>query len=147
MAAGAFTFYDCFSEAIGDGTIDLDTDTLKVALHTSSYSPNVASNTTQSGLGNEVANGNGYTTGGVSLAGVTWSQSGGTATLNANDVVWTASGGSITARYAVVYSDSASGNDLIGYFLLDNSPADVTATDGNTLTIEWNASGIIQLSA
>ncbi len=147
MAAGAFTFYDCFSEAIGDGTIDLDTDTLKVALHTSSYSPTVASDTTQAGLGNEVANGNGYTTGGESLAGVTWSQSSGVATLDANDIEWTASGGSITARYAVVYSDTASGSDLIGYFLLDDTPTDVTATDGNTLTIKWNASGIFTLTA
>lgn len=147
MAAGSFTFYDSFSEAIGDGTIDLDTDTLKVALFTSTYSPSASGDTAYSGLSNEVANGSGYTTGGATLGSVTWSQSGGVATLDAADSQWTASGGSITARYAVVYSSTASGNDLIGYFLLDNSPADVTATDGNTLTIQWNGSGIITLTA
>lgn len=146
MATGPFNFYDSFYEAIGDGTLDLDTDTLKLALFTSSYSPSASGDTAYSGLSGEHANGNGYTTGGQALSSVTWSQSAGTATLDAADVVWTASGGSITARYAVLYSDTASGNDLIGYFLLDDTPDDVTATDGNTLTVQWNASGILTLS-
>jgi len=149
MAAGPFTFYDCFSEAIGDGTIDLDTDTLKVALHTSAYTPNVATDVAQASLGNEVSStSTGYTTGGATLGNITWSQTGGVATLdNTADTVWTAQTNGITARYAVIYSETATGNDLIGYFLLDNTPADVTATDGNTLTIEWNASGILTLTA
>lgn len=147
MAAGAFTFYDSFSEALGDGTIDLDTQTLRLALFTSSYTPNVATQATYAGITNEVANGNGYTTTGEALTSVTWGQTGGVATLDAADVTWTASGGSIVARYAVLYSAGATGNDLIGYFLLDSTPADVTATDGNTLTVQWNASGILTLTA
>lgn len=149
MAAGAFTFYDIFSESIGDGTIDLDTDVLKVALHTSAYTPNVATDVTQSALGNEhSATSTGYTTGGATLANITWSQTGGVATLdNTVDTVWTAQTNGITARYAVIYSSTAGSNNLIGYFLLDGTPADVSATDGNTLTIEWNASGILTLTA
>jgi len=58
--------------------------------------------------------------------------------------VWTASGGSITARYAVIYNSTTGG--LIGYSLLDNSPADVTATTGNTFTVSPNASGIFDLT-
>jgi hypothetical protein len=92
-------------------------------------------------LTNEVANGNGYTTGGqeitISLSGTT------TVTVDGTDEVWTASGGSITARFAVIYE--VSGNVLC-YCLLDDTPADVTATDGNTLTVAINASGIFTLA-
>lgn len=144
MAAGTLTFYDSFVEALGDGTIDLDTDTINVALFTSSYTPNVATDTAYSGLSGEVANGAGYTTAGAALASVTWAQSGGTATFDAADTAWTASG-TLTARYAVLYSVTATGNDLIGYVLLDTTPADVSATDAD-LTIQWNASGIFTLS-
>lgn len=61
----------------------------------------------------------------------------------ASSLVWTASGGSITARFGVLYE--VSGN-VLAYFLLDSTPADVTATDGNTLTITPNASGIFTLA-
>jgi hypothetical protein len=146
MAADALVFYNSFTEALGDNTIDLDNDTFNVALFTSSYTPNVATQSQYSALTNEVANGNGYTTGGAALTTVTWSQTGGTATFDAADTEWTASGGPITARYAVVYSVTATGNDLVGYVLLDNTPADVTVTDTNTLTIQWHANGIFTLA-
>jgi hypothetical protein len=138
---GTMVFYDSFIEALGDGTIDLDTDTFKVALFTSTHTPSVA-NTVYSGLTNEVANANGYTTAGEALTSVTWAQTGGAATFDAADTFWTASGGSIVARYYVLYSVTATGNDLVCYGLIDNSPADVTTTTGNTLTLTWNASGI-----
>jgi hypothetical protein len=35
---------------------------------------------------------------------------------------------------------------LIASILLDTTPADVTATAGNTLTLQWNASGIFTLA-
>ena len=47
-------------------------------------------------------------------------------------VSWTASGGSIVARFAVLYEVSG---DVLAYCLLDSTPADVTTTAGNTLTI------------
>ena len=146
MAAGTLTFYDSFVEALGDGTIDLDTHTFKVALFTSSYSPSAAS-TTFSALTNEVSAGAGYSAGGATLGSVTWAQTSGTAKFDAADTVWTASGGDITARYAVLYDSSVGGaGDLIGYILLDTAPADVTATDGNTLTIQWSGSGIFTVA-
>lgn len=146
MAAGPFVFYEGFAQRVADGTIDIDTDILKVALFTSTYTPNAATDVTFSELTNEVADGSGYTAGGDTLASVTWTETGGVATLDAADTVWTATGGSIVAHYAVVYSSTPATNNLIGYFLLDATPADVTVTDTNTLTLEWAASGIITLT-
>lgn len=147
--AASITLYQSVSEYIADGTIDLDTDTFKVTLHTSSYTPNAASHTVYADLTNELSTANGYTNGGATLGSVTWNRSGGTATLDAADTQWTASGAGITARYAVIRKDgtaNAIASPLIGYILLDTTPADVSVTAGNTLTLQWNASGILTLA-
>ena len=125
-----------------NGTFDFDTDTFKVALFLS-ISDIGAASTTYAGVTNEHANANGYTTGGISLGPLTLA---GTTTVTVDDpsdMVWTASGGSITARFAVLYELAG---DVVAYCLLDSTPADVTATNGNTLTIALNASGIFTLA-
>jgi hypothetical protein len=146
MPAGKWKLYNSAKQNIGDGTTDLNSHSFKIALFTSASDANTLTETVYSGLTNEVAGANGYTTGGQTLAGVTWSQTGGVATFDATDVTWTASGGSITARFAVIYDDTAATKPLVCVCLLDTAPADVTATAGNTLTIQFNASGIFTLS-
>lgn len=135
MAAGTFTLYNSVAELIADGTIDLDSHTFKLVLLTSSYTPSLAHDEYADISGSEVANANGYTTGGATLASVTWGQTSGVATFDSDNVVWTATGGSITARYAALYDDTSTNDKLIGYVLLDTAPADLTATAGNTLTV------------
>lgn len=140
MAAGNWTFTNSARTKMLDGTFDFDTNTFKIALFQSTSNIGAGS-TSYAGVTNEVANGNGYTTGGqtlsISLSGTT------TVTVDATDVTWTASGGSITGRFAVIYED---GGDVVCYCLLDSTPADVTVTAGNDLTIQFNASGIFQLA-
>jgi len=140
MAAGTWTFTNGGRTSILDGTLRTG-DTYKMALFLSSSNIGAAS-TTYAGLTNEVANAFGYTTGGI---GITFNVSG-TTTVTvdiATDPVWTAAGGSITARFAVIYE--VAGNVLC-YALLDSTPADVTATDGNTLTVAANAAGVFTLA-
>jgi len=142
MAASAWTFTNAGRTNLLNGTFDLDTDTFFMALFLSTSNIGAAS-TTYAGLTNEHANANGYTTGGVSMGALTLS---GTTTVTVDDpadVVWTASGGSITARFAVIYE---SGGHVLCYCLLDSTPADVTATTGNTLTVSLHSSGIFTLS-
>lgn len=142
MAAGAWTFTNGSRTDLLNGTFDLDTNTFFMALFLSTSNIGAAS-TTYAGLTNEHALANGYTTGGVSMGALTLA---GTTTVTVDDpadVVWTASGGSIVARYAVIYK--LAGNVLC-YCLLDATPADVTATAGNTLTVALNASGIFTLA-
>jgi hypothetical protein len=146
--AASITFYESFRETVADGTIDLDTHTFKVMLTTSAYTPNAGTHTVKADVTNEHANQGapGYATGGAALASVTWGHSGATATFDAADVQWTATGGNMVARYAVIYDDTAASDDLVAYVLLDTTPADVTATTGNTFTIAWNASGIFTIT-
>lgn len=131
MAAGAWTFTNGARTKLLDGTFDIDTDSWKVALFLSTSNIGAAS-TTYAGLTNEHANANGYTTGGIAVTLVLAGTTSVTASFATNPV-WTASGGSIVARYAVLYE--VSGNVLC-YCLLDSTPADVTVTTGNTLTID-----------
>lgn len=140
-AAGNWTFTNNTRTYILNGAFDWDTDTFNEALFLSTSNIG-ASSTTYAGVTNEHANNNGYTTGGeavtIALSGTT------TVTVDSTtNPVWTASGGSIVARFCVLYE--VSGN-VAAYFLLDSTPADVTATAGNTLTITHSASGIFTLA-
>lgn len=140
MAAGAWTFTDGGRTRLLNGTFDMDTDSFKMALFLSTSNIG-ASSTTYAGLTNEHANSNGYTTGGIA---VTITLSGTTSVkVDSTDPVWTASGGSITARFAVIYEVSG---DVLCYCLLDSTPADVTATDGNTLTVAIHTNGVFSLA-
>lgn len=141
MAAGAWTFTNQAKTSLLNGDFDLNSDTLKVALFLSTSNIG-SSSTTYAGLTNEHANANGYTTGGNSVTGSLSGTS--TVTFDTTDpATWTASGGSITARFAVLYE--VSGN-VIAYCLLDSTPADVTATAGNTLDVDIHASGVFTLT-
>lgn len=140
MAAGPWVFTNNALNKFNTGEF-LTADSYKVALFLSSSNIG-ASSTTFAGLTNEHAAANGYTAGGNA---VTLSKSGtSTITFDSTDpAVWNASGGSIVARYAVLYEV---GGDVVAYCLLDSTPADVTVTAGNPLTITIHASGVFTLT-
>lgn len=143
MAADAWITYGSYSEKVGNKEIDLGGDAFKMALVLSGYTPDPAADDEYADISAyEHAEGTGYTTGGAAMTGVTWTRSGRTSAFKASAVQWTASGGSLVARYAVIYDDTVAGKPLVAYCLLDNSPADVTVTDGNILKITPNAAGV-----
>lgn len=140
MAAGPWLFTNAGRTALLDGTFDINSDTWKMALFLSTSNIGAGS-TTFAGLTNECAS-TGYTAGGESIA-LTLS---GTTTVTVDittDPVWTAGAGGITARFAVIYEV---GGTVLCYCLLDSTPADVTATDGNPLTVAAHASGVFTLA-
>ena len=114
-------------------------DTYKVMLCTAATF--TAADTTLAGITKtEVANGNGYTTGGATLANVAVT----TVTTNdakfdADDVSWTASGGSITASYAILYNDTDANDPPVAFIDFGGSESVGDTTD---FRIVWNASGI-----
>jgi len=112
-----------FKEELLGGVHDLDTDVLKIALYTSSASLD-ATTTIYSSV-NEVANGNGYTTGGETLAGATISSSGTTAFVDFTDVTW--SSATITAAGALIYNSSQSDKAIA----VLSFGGDKTSTDGD----------------
>ena len=91
-----------FKAEILDEQHDLAADTIKIALYTSSASLGAA--TTAYSTSNEVASGNGYTTGGETLGSKVVSTSGTTAFFDSADPTWTSA--SFTARGALIYNDT-----------------------------------------
>ncbi len=147
MAATAWSFYNSFREKLGEGDFDLSGTSVGfyLALHTSAASALVNTKTlsTQASLANEVANGNGYATGGASVTSRTWAS---VATdkyrFDSTAVVWTATGGTIpNVKYAVIYK---SGGSLVCMSKLTTSQ--FTLAEDNTLTVTPSASGIFELA-
>lgn len=98
---------------------------------------------------NEIAAGNGYTAGGVALASVALSQTGGTVKFATGSASWTATGAGFPAwRRGVIYAVGTFNgkvNPIVGHFLGDSTPADVpaTTTSNSPLTINCPAAGWI----
>lgn len=131
-----FNKFNSFVEALAEGAHNLGADTLTIAL--TNTAP-VATNTVLTNI-TEIA----YTN--VSsrvLTSVTSSQTSGTYTLDAADLVLTASGTVPTFRYVVLYNDTATNDELIGYY--DYGSA-VDLLNGETFTITFDASGILTLA-
>lgn len=106
------------------GVQDLDTDTIKMALYTSSASLDAA--TTAYTTSNEVSSsGTNYTAGGNTLTSPTITSSGTTAYVDFADTTW--SNASFTARGALIYNASKSNKAIA---VLDFG-ADKTATAGD----------------
>lgn len=141
----ASLIYNSFKRDIANGSIDLDTDTIKVMLVTATYTPDQDTHTKRSDVTNEVANGNGYTTGGEVLANkaVTVDNTNDRALFDADDVVWATA--TITARAAVLYKSrggAATADELICYI---DFGSDISSTAADW-TLAFNAVGIVALT-
>ena len=122
---------------------NMSSDTVTCGLTTSTYTPAASTHALLSDITNEVS-GNGYAR--DDLASISSSQTSGTYTYDNENAVFTADSGSIVARYWFLFDNTVTNDPLMFYGLLDDTPADVTTTDTNTLTVTWNASGIFTIS-
>jgi len=119
---------------------DLITDSLKCAIFTDAYVPAITDDS-YTALSGELANGNGYATGGVTLAGVTFTETAGVWKLACtNFTAVTASGADLTCRSLVVYNDTDAGKQLVAMRYL-NDAVNVVIPDGTPLDIQ-NPNGI-----
>ena len=103
-----------------------------------------SSNTVKANI-SEISAGNGYTAGGTAATQSSSAQSSGTYKLVLNDVVFTATGGSIGPfRYVVLYNDTASNDELIGFWDYGSS---ITLSDTETFTTDFDSTaGVLQLA-
>ena len=137
-------FYNTFLTKLVTGVIDLDSDTFKIALMTSSHTFATSTSTWASVAANELSNGSGYTTGGATLSGVTVTTSASSVSFDFTDPEWTASGGPIgPAGYAVIYDDTAANDPLICSI---NFGTSVTAADGADLVIRVSSAGLFRIA-
>lgn len=135
-----FNKFNAFVENIAEGVHNLGSGQLVVALTNSAPSAtnSVLADITQITYTNLSSR---------NITTSTSSQTSGTYKLVLNDLVLTASGGSVGPfRYVVIYNDTPTSpaDPLIGYYDYGSS---LTLADGETLTIDFDASnGVLQLA-
>lgn len=117
-----------------NGALALSTDTLKMALYTSSATLGAA--TTAYSATNEVGNSGTYAAGGFTMVGFTVSASGTTGYIDwTTDPNWTTA--TITARGALIYDSTPGGKNAMATY---DFGADKTSTAG-TFTVVLPAAG------
>jgi len=142
----SFNKFNQFVEDVAKKVHNLNSDTLKIMLVSSAPS---ASNSVYADVSaNEVASGNGYTTGGNTASFTSGAQTSGTYKLVlADPSTWTASGGSVGPfRYAVLYNSTPTSplKPLIGWWDYGSS---VTLADGEQFTVDLDQSnGVLTLA-
>lgn len=124
--------------------VDWDSDTIKVMLVSSAYSPNQDTHAYKSDVTGEIT-GTGYTAGGQALTSktTTYDAANNVTVLDAADVSWANS--TVTARYAVVYDDSGAtdaAKALIGYL---DFGSDQSSSNG-AFAVTWDATGIARIT-
>lgn len=126
------TKFQDFSEQLAKGIHQLGTHVFKVVL--TNTAP-VATNTVLADL-TQIANGNGYTTGGATTT-VTVAEAAGTTTVQATSVTWTATGAMGPFRYYALYNDTATSpaDALVAFW--DHGSA-VTLASGDSFEARFN---------
>lgn len=132
----SFNKFNSFVEALSEKVHNLGSDQLKVALTNSAP---VASNTQLSNI-TEIS----YTN--LSTRNLTTSassQTSGTYKLVITDLVLTASGAVGPFRYVVIYNDTATNDELIGWYDYGSS---ISLANTDTLTLNFDGTnGLLQL--
>ena len=134
-----FNKFNSFVEALAEKVHNLGSDQLVVALCAAANAP-VATNTQLTDL-TQIS----YTN--LSSRNITTAssaQSSGTYKLTLTDLVLTASGTVATFRYVVIYNDTATNDELIGWY---DYGANVSLINGETFTIDFDGTnGVLQLT-
>ncbi|MBU0995392.1 MAG: hypothetical protein KJ737_23085 [Proteobacteria bacterium] len=133
--------YRNFYKTISDGTIDLDSDTIKVMLCDGSYVPDI-SHEFKSHITGEVT-GTGYTAGGATLANKSIVLDGNESKFDADDVIW--GGSTLTARFAVMYASTGvdATSPLIGVWDFGSDKS----TNNSAFELTWSSTGILRFKA
>jgi hypothetical protein len=130
-----FNKVNSFAEAVYEKVHNLGADSLKVAL--TNTAPTSASTVWTVGAFPAPAAANGYPSGGNAVTTTSSAQTSGTYKLVLVDSVFTATPGGIGPfRYSILYNDTATNKEIIGYYDYGSS---ITLADTETFTVDFDA--------
>lgn len=134
--AVAFIKTNKFILNLGNGVFNLSTNQLKVAL--TNTLPNVATVNQYSDLTSPLATTNLSGATPFNVTTTSFTQTSGTAKLILADLVLTATGAVGPFQYVVLYSDTATNKEIVGFFDYGSS---ISLANTNTFTIDFDGSG------
>ena len=142
MAQGDLTIFDEAKLALLDGTHDLDTDNIRVAIINNTTVPTASDTTPALGDYTTVSGGNFPATPDLMTTSLT--EVGGTVTYDFTTNLSYAQNASnpTDVYYAIIYNDTATGDPAIGFVELAASGFDAT---GGDFSLDWNALGVFTL--
>lgn len=147
MAQGDVTVYQDFVDQLGKKVHNFPTDTLKLGIITNATPPTAADNNPSWTLysANEVSDSGGYTVGGVTLTGVTWVETGGTATLDDSGNISLAqnASGFVDGYWGILYNDTVAGKNAIAFIDL----AGPASEQSGPINITWGIAGILVVAS
>lgn len=124
-----------FKKLLVQGNIDFSSDVFKFILMQPGFTFNQGTHEEYADVsGMEVDDGYGYTTGGVTLSGVSVTQDNteNRSVVTWNNASWTAAGGNIETGGAIIYDDTYTGDPVVGCI---NFGETITVVDGGTFTV------------
>lgn len=134
-----FNSFNAFANHLALGLHDFSSGGDVLRIYLSNATPSASGDNDKADLA-EIANGNGYTTGGTDITNaITWSAATDVASItSATGISWTATGGAIASfRYVVLYNDTHASNILIGYWDYGST---VALAAGESFTVDFGAS-------
>jgi len=131
----ANNWYDLGRKYVLDGNLVPATDTIKAALVSSAYTPNLASQQYYSDISADVLNTPQALTTKTTTAG----------TLKADNVTFSAVTSGATGSYVALYKDTGTPTTSPLLCLFDTITGFPVATNGGDIIISWNASGILKI--
>jgi hypothetical protein len=143
MAAGAWQVYETARERLMDGSYDLDNDTFICLLLSNSHTPNLDTHVNLADISGDEITDTDYSR--VTLTSVTWDETNGTVTFDADDIDFGTSV-DITARYAAIFDDTHGSDGLLCYSDLNDGGSTAVSSTQGTFLITLNASGIFTLT-
>lgn len=136
-----FNAFNAFANHLARGYHDFHAtaaaDTLRIYL--SNTAPSASGDNDKADLA-EIANGNGYATGGQDVGNaISWTAATDVAAItSATGLSWTATGGAIASfRYVVLYNDTHASNILIGWW---DYGSQVALAAGESFTVDFGTS-------
>jgi len=131
--------YNNFVDRVGEKVYDMANDTFKIVLLDDGHTPDATHVYYSDISGDELSNGNGYTTGGETLTGATWTITGGTAKFDASNPQFMHA--NFTSRYAAVVNTTVN-NELVN--LIDYT--ENKRVKNITFEISFHADGMFKLA-
>ena len=134
MATPTFIdFYDNFPDQLGDELHDLEIDVIKLMYHTAAPTASWAAS---ADVTNELSNGTGYTTGGLTLDNVTWAvDATDKAKLDSDGEQLSATGARTFSHWSLINSTS---DKLICYGTCDGG-SNIVLANGESFTLNPDA--------